>query len=335
MTLGAVNFVIVAYQRPFKSLEGDVWDRFAAECDAGYRSSFRFLRATHILRWPKARILLFELYLKSDGHEVKIGQAAVKSSRRDHVFEDQLQIIPAHADKWGEAMSAIITAVGAGEYRYGYPLSIEPSRADDIKALPRTSNVIPREIVVQYIDFSKWNSWDEYYKNISTNSKRNANRAEKEIANLNLEQLHGIKTLKEIFYLVNLRDEIYTQKDIKFEKIRAALSYCGRLIGYGNKSFAASLTSNSKYLASISGVMFNDKIYYLDGGRDTATRGAAWYLTIEMLRICYARAPKGKFIMGYVDYALHDDAVGGGLLRSRQSCRTTDLTTTIVSFSVV
>jgi hypothetical protein len=335
MTLGAVNFVIVAYQRTFKSLEGDIWDQFAAECDAGYRSSFRFLHATHILRWPRARILLFELFLKNDSGEVKIGQAAVKSHKRDHAFEDQLQILPDHADKWGDAMAAVIKAVGTGNYRYGYPLSVEKSRYDEICKLPCASDTTPRDIVVQYIDFAKWDSWDEYYKSISTNSKRNANRAEKEIANLNIEQLHGVKTLKEIFYLVNLRDEIYTQKDIKFEKIRAALSYFGRLIGFGGKSFAASLTSDKKYLASISGVIFNDKTYYLDGGRDTGTRGAAWYLTIEMLRICYARASKGKFIMGYVDYALHDDAVGGGLLRSRQSCRTTDLATSIVSFKVV
>lgn len=330
-----MDFVIVAYQKSFKSIKGNIWDSFAAQCDAGYRSSFRFLRATHILRWPTTRILLFELFYKSDDGEIKIGQAAVKSRRGDHAFEDQLQILPDHADKWGDAMVAIINVVGAGAYHYGHPLSLEQSRYDDICKLPCVSDVNPREITVQYIDFAKSSSWDEYYKSISTNSKRNANRAEKEIPNLNIKQLRGVGTLREIFYLVNLRDEIYMQKDIKFEKVRAALSYFSRVIGFGKKSFAASLTSNKKYLASISGVMFNDKIYYLDGGRDTTARGAAWYLTIEMLRICYARAPQGKFIMGYVDYAIHDEAVGGGLLRSRQSCRTTDLVTSTLQFRVV
>jgi hypothetical protein len=37
--------------------------------------------------------------------------------------------------------------------------------------------------------------------------------------------------------------------------------------------------------------------------------------------------------MGYVDYATHDEAAGGGLLRSRKAVRASDYNTSVVTFS--
>jgi hypothetical protein len=53
---------------------------------------------------------------------------------------------------------------------------------------------------------------------------------------------------------------------------------------------------------------------------------------IALLRRAYERSPQGKFVMGYVDYATHDDEKSGGLLRSRNACRITDFPTSVLNF---
>jgi hypothetical protein len=59
-------------RQAFGSVNNSDWDRFAALCDGGYRSSFRFLRATHILRWPKTKIHLYEIHALQNGKSIKI-----------------------------------------------------------------------------------------------------------------------------------------------------------------------------------------------------------------------------------------------------------------------
>ena len=51
-----------------------------------------------------------------------------------------------------------------------------------------------------------------------------------------------------------------------------------------------------------------------------------------MIERAFHRAPHGKFVMGYVDFAIHSDDEGGGLLRSRQACQASDFPTSVVQF---
>jgi hypothetical protein len=51
-----------------------------------------------------------------------------------------------------------------------------------------------------------------------------------------------------------------------------------------------------------------------------------------MIKRSYERSPFGKFVMGNVDYALHEEKLGGGLLGSRTACRATGQPTRIISF---
>jgi hypothetical protein len=50
------------------------------------------------------------------------------------------------------------------------------------------------------------------------------------------------------------------------------------------------------------------------------------------LQRAYQRTPQGRFIMGFIDPATHNDALSQGLLRSREACRVTDFPTAIVDF---
>jgi hypothetical protein len=78
---------------------------------------------------------------------------------------------------------------------------------------------------------------------------------------------------------------------------------------------------------------FGTHTYYLDGGSRPANKGAAWYLQRSMLQRAWERHPgRAIFIMGYVDFGTHDEAVGGGLLRSRKAVRASDYETAVVTF---
>jgi hypothetical protein len=87
-------------------------------------------------------------------------------------------------------------------------------------------------------------------------------------------------------------------------------------------------------LAGFSGMEFGPNTYYIDGGSLACNKGAAWLIQMVMLKRAWERSSgRGKFIMGYVDYATHDDAIGGGLIRSRKAVKADDYPTSIVTFT--
>jgi hypothetical protein len=98
--------------------------------------------------------------------------------------------------------------------------------------------------------------------------------------------------------------------------------------------FTAVVSGQNRVLGAIFGVEFGPHVYYDSGGSRPDNGGAAWHLTLAMLRRTYERNPRtAKFIMGYVDYATHDENIGGGLLRFRQSCRVSAYPTGVVRFA--
>jgi hypothetical protein len=95
----------------------------------------------------------------------------------------------------------------------------------------------------------------------------------------------------------------------------------------------AVVTSTEARLAAFHGQVFARNTYYTDGGSDAGISGAAWFLITEMARRAYEGDPEGRFVMGYLDPALHDESVGGGLVRSRRSMRVTSYPTAIVTLT--
>ena len=96
---------------------------------------------------------------------------------------------------------------------------------------------------------------------------------------------------------------------------------------------AAIASEGKQPLAGFIGYEFGPHTYYLAGGSRGSNNGAAWYLQKLMLQRAWERSGGcAKFVLGYVDYAIHDEAVGGGLLRSRRSVNASDYETSVVTF---
>lgn len=115
--------------------------------------------------------------------------------------------------------------------------------------------------------------------------------------------------------------------------MRTLMSYFGNHIIAPQYRLSAIVAASSQPLAGFMGFEFGTHTYYIDGGSRSINSGAAWYLQKSILRRTWERSQgHAKFVMGYVDYAIHDEMVSGGLLRSRRAINASEYDTSIVTF---
>lgn len=289
------------------------------------------LRTTALLLAFRQRLRVFEIFL-CGAERQKIGQCAVMAGRHGGVFMDRLLLLEAHAPLWTEAVQAVLAQLGPGRHLYGWELSLEPGRESDLAAIPHVKVAHIRPLVVQAIDFSQSADWEAYYRSVSENSRRNAKAARKNMPDLQLRILEGMRAISVIPALIRLRTEQSKRKRLNLFTPRLALSLFGTIVTRPDRVVAFACVNKGKTLAACYGWRSSENFWYLDSGSEPENRGAAWLLLLELIQREYRRIPTGKFVMGYIDYALHDDERSAGLLRSRYACRVTDYATSIVTF---
>jgi hypothetical protein len=264
----------------------------------------------------------------------KIGQCAIGVGGATSVFMGELQLLADHSDLWTDAMRVLLGRIGPGRYRYGSNQSLDKCREEDLKRIETVAIESVRPLVVEAVDFSRWSTWDDYWRAISSNSRRNARHAEALIPDLSLVVRQGLNSAVDIPALLSLRAAMYRRKGIAFGSWRAGVSDLGMILGCPDHVLTAVVSDRTQVLAAITAIEFGPHVYYANGGSRPDNRGAAWYLTLSLLRRTYERDPAAaKFIMGYVDYATHDETIGGGLLRFRRSCRVSAYPTSVVTFA--
>jgi hypothetical protein len=307
------------------------WNNFAATGQGSYLSSLNYLRFASL----KSRLLfkVKNIVLEIYRGDVKIGQAGVTVKNNTHIFIDRLQIAPAFEGDWREVFLSILQTLGPGRYQYGGEWNIEPARESLIAQLPGVSIGNVRPITIQYIDFSRFADWGAYYSAISSNCKRNSKCAEKDFPGIIVTESNGISSISRIISHLKMRSLIHNNKLMALKHKSAIYEYIKHALTFGNNSKILQAKHGNRVLASIRTINFGDNVYYLDGGREIHRHGASWLLMIEALRLAFGRNARGKFVMGYVDYATHDEAVGGGLLRSRRALRVSDQVSSIVEFT--
>ena len=312
--------------------EPDTWDDFAQRCATSYECAHAYLRAWALKN--RFRLRLFEIFMQEDGPPQKIGQCAVGVGRVTSVFLGELQLLTMYSSFWTSAMTALLGHLGPGHYSYGSTQSIEKSREEDLKQISAVTIESVRPLVVHAVDFSRWPTWDDYWRAISSNGRRNARRAELLIPDLSIAIHQGHQAALDLPTLLSLRAAMYRRKGLSFGPWRAGLSGLGMILTCPQDVFTAVVSGQNRVLGAIFGVEFGPHVYYDSGGSRPDNGGAAWHLTLAMLRRTYERNPRtAKFIMGYVDYATHDENIGGGLLRFRQSCRVSAYPTGVVRFA--
>jgi hypothetical protein len=317
-----------------KTIEPRAWDEFAKQCATSFQCTYAYLRAWAFKNSFRYDLRLFELHVQESGAPQKVGQCAIGVGAAGSVFVGELQLLGGHSRSWTGAMTALLNHLGPGRYRYGSTDSLEKRREEDLGQIGAVRIESVRPVVVEAVDFSRWPTWEDYWHAISSNSRRNARRAEALIPDLSIAVCQGFKAALHLPVLLSLRTAMYKRKGLAFQPWRDGLSDLGMILGCPQYACTAVVWARNRPLAAISAIEFGSHVYYANGGSRPDNGGAAWYLTIALLRRAYERDPKtAKFIMGYVDYATHDEQIGGGLLRFRRSCRVSAYPTSIVCFS--
>ena len=276
-----------------------------------------------------ARLRYFELYSEDSGS--KIGQCAISTERHQTIFLDGLQLLPEHEELWQPAMAALLSALGPGRYRYGSQWSTESPRDLDLTKIRDVTVERAEPIIVQAVDFSHWNSWDDYYRQVSNNARRNAKKAVSRHPDLQLKMRRGLSTLFDSPALTTLQRAIASRKQIPASFLRIAARFLFRTITMHKYAITAVVTAGGRTLAALSGIEFGESTYYLTGGSEADISGAAWHLMLALIRETHDRTHgSGKFLMGTVE----ENGPGWiNLARSREQCRVHDFPTAIVTFT--
>ena len=311
------------------SIDAEAWNTAAPS----WRVAFSRLRMMKVRYSLLSRLRFLEIIETSADRAVRIGLCAVIQSAKEVTFYENIQILPQYIDRWVLALTAVLERFGAGEYRYGGTWSLEEPREQLLGQIPGVTINWVRPIIVQGVDFAHWPTWDAYWRQISNNSRRDFARAQKTYPDLKIEIHRGLEALKDCLALTQERSATYRRKGLPFHSWRELASCVAGVLFSPENTFMALAVAGGRIRAIFQGFELADKTYYISGAAGTGANGAGWFLQLSLVKDAYDRRPDGKFVLGYVDYAIHNEAVGGGLLRSRRAIRASDWPTSEVQFS--
>lgn len=309
------------------------WDAFAALCDASYMSGYHHLRAQALKAIGRSRYRFFEIWLNASVGRRKIAQCVVVSSRHGFSIEDRLHLLPEHAGLWAPVMSALMKHLGPGKYHYGGAWSCERSREADLRAIAGVRVDGVHSFAVQGVAFASWPDWDRYWAKVSDSVRYEAKHAPERVPGLVLMRFRGLSMLRTVPWLVRLQAASVARKRLHFGQLKHLLRHAYYIVLCAPSLEIVLAKGNCGVLAAFYGTQMGGNMHYIYGGQRAGNSGANWYLLREMARAAYHRNPAGRFLMGRVDYAIHDERIGGGLLRARRALRVSDFETAIVSFS--
>jgi hypothetical protein len=283
---------------PDRSSDEESWNHFAAACGSSFRSSYRGASAWQLDCHPLHRMRRYSLWLEQRRGRLRIGQAAIGCGPKLRVFADGLQLLPEHAGLWSEAMSCVLTQAGPGRYHYGSAWSLEPPRERECAALDGVTLTRVQPITMYAVDFARWPTWEAYLREVSSNARRNAKKAEKLHARLRVEMTHGLRMLRAAPQLLGLRRGLYARKQIPFSMLESATRLLLRASVMRENAFIALARIDEQPISAFGGVIFGENTYFVDAGSVQEDQGAYWYLMLRMLEDAYRRAPRGRFVTG-------------------------------------
>ena len=309
------------------------WEAFSARCGCTHAYVPNMIVARAIIGRVKGRMRCFEIFADQRGDQKKVAQAAIVTKFGRHTFLERLPIAPEFANLWLDCMGLLLGRLGAGDYAYGAKVSDEPDRSGEIVGLAGVGIKDCEPFFIQSVYFKNWDSWESYYRGVSTNAKRNHKRAARTIDQLNIVTRRGPASIVDFWFLFQCYRNVAVTKNLRLPLSGFVLGFFLRAAILGDRHFVSVVRSGSTRLSAISGVEFGSKLSYIHGGRgDDDQRGAAWYLMIESLREFSRRHPDGVYLFGTSDVAARDQARSDGLLRSRMACQATDVRTSIFTF---
>lgn len=314
---------------------GADWDRFAQRCDASFRGIHKASRIWKFEHGLFTKLLRLDIVLRDAGRPVKIGQCAIGMNRGVRTFTDALQLLPEYRHLWPQAMQSVLQVTGPGRFRYGSDWNVEPSRADELAGLNgvKLRKVHPVDILA--VDFTNWDSWDAYYRQVSTNAKRNVKKAEKRYGDIRISDRQGLAIYQDVLPLQRARFSMFRRKSVASNCLSLIMRSSVRVLATSAYSTSTRMTADGDVVARYLGIDFGQTSFFLEAASGQGASGASSYLLKTMIERAFLRTQgKGVFVFGPDDHRQQGQPAWEGLVRSRLQWNAKPYPTAIISFDV-
>lgn len=319
---------VIAERIAWSEVDPLAWDAQAAASGSTWQSAYGAMalwRRRQQLRGNKA------VLVRLRAGDRFIGHCAVGRKHGANVFRDRLLLLPEAEPLWSDAMQAVVTLIGPGRYRYGTAGAIEPPRQHEIAGLADIQVRQARESFIQAIDFGRFADWNDYWMALNGNVRRAVVHAEK-IANLRAATHSGTRALRHLPGFIRSASAVRERKGALALNLRDLAQLGSACIWFGDSATLLSAQIDGRTCVAQFHARFGSDTHYLVGATSRDGPAVAWWLTMQAVRAAYDHAPKGRLVLGPFDPSIHDEAIGGGLLRWRRSCRVTDFPVATVDF---
>lgn len=305
------------------------WNALAMACGASHEGSHAHIRAQALKLVGRGSVHFFALRAP-DGR--RVGQCAVAAQGRRFEVIDGLQLLPECRMLWRDAMARILACCGAGDYVYGSRWHIETPRTTDLSTIVGVCQLRARPLVIQAVALGDWPDFDRYWRKTSENVRRNARYAVERLGFGAARHDWRFAALRSA-RLAELQRDSLSGKGLRFSLPAQAARLLSKALWHRDAlDLWIARDPAGKMIAFLDVIRFGDNFEYVLGGQQRGVDGAHWLLLREAIQAAYLACPKGRFVMGSFEEAVHDEATGGGLLRARRSLRVTDYPASIVSF---
>ncbi|SFB63001.1 hypothetical protein SAMN03159496_06136 [Rhizobium sp. NFR07] len=330
--LGLAGETIVGAKR--SEVSAEEWDEFAKLCDASFRCSYAGTRLWQFEHDPLCRIERLDIYLALSLTPIKIGQCAVGIGRRSSVFTDTIQILPAFNSYFQQSMQAVLRHLGPGQYKYGSEWTIAPCRVHEVASIAGVKDVHARHVDVFAIDFTRWNDFETYFQAVSTNAKRNINKARKTYEKLTVQEQRKLNVFLNILPLQRLRHRLFVKKGVKSSIFTLFLRSAFRTLATSRYSSSARLADGHATLARFLQITFGRNSFYMEAAADSGHPYASAFLLREMIKRAFEQSGGlGRFVMGPDDHGQAGTPSWDGLVRSRLQWNASAHPTSVFEFT--
>lgn len=312
----------------WRDIDRASWDDLALRAGSSYQLAYGRLSLWRIML-RVAGVRLRFLQLRADG--TPIGLCVVSSKGLRHQVRERLLLLPEFEAHWSRAMRAVLAHIGPGSYVYGHSVSIASARHSDLEALSGVTLKYVSPYFVQAVDFSAFEDWDDYWKKLKGNIKRNFRRADEEF-DLSLSVHTGSTILRRLPAYACVK----VQQDRHFAAQIAALRDLRGLavlaLGLGDNARLQCAMSQGRPLSWQYFVRFGNDDYYVAAATRRLQPSPAWWLTVRALQEAAAHSRDGRVVLGPFYPEMHDGVTGNGLLQWRRFCQAQDFPSSIVRF---
>jgi len=319
---------VTAERIAWSEIDPTAWDKLAAVAGGTLKSAYGDMALwRRRLAWGSGKAIFVRLRVA----DRLIGHCALGSKDGVHVFRDRLLLVPDAEALWSDAMQTLVELVGPGRYVYGSAGAIELQRQHQIAALAGCRIEQVNEYFIQAIDFGRFADWKDYWMALNGNVRRAVAHADN-IANLLATTRSGTRALRYLPSFVRAASMVRERKGALALGLRDLGQLGTACFAFGDAAMLLSAEIDGRATVQQFHVRFGSDTHYLVGATRRDGPAVSWWLTMQAVRAAFDHAPKGRLLLGPFDPKLHDDAVGGGLLRWRRSCRVTDFPVATVEF---